>query len=86
MSLPYDEKGTLFVADLIKKKTVIKPIPRNIHSKYYMGLGYNTWLLNQKTNPETYPFSAENIVIISPGLLTGTAAPTSSRARAYSLS
>jgi len=79
MPLPYDEKGTLLVADLTEKKTHIKPIPRDIHSKYYLGLGYNTWLLNQKTSPDTDPFGAENIVIISPGLLTGTDAPASSR-------
>ena len=79
MPLPYDEKGTLLVADLTEKKTQIKPIPRDIHSKYYLGLGYNTWLVNQKTSPDTDPFGAENIVIISPGLLTGTNAPASSR-------
>ena len=67
MPLPYDEKGSLLVADLTEKKTIIKPIPRDIHSKYYLGLGYNTWLLNQKTSPNTDPFGAENIVIISPG-------------------
>ncbi|MCW4049545.1 MAG: hypothetical protein NWE89_07385 [Candidatus Bathyarchaeota archaeon] len=79
MPLPYDNEGSLLVADLTEKKTIIIPILRDIHSKYYLGLGYNTWLLNQKTNPDTTPFGAENIVIISPGLLTGTDAPASSR-------
>ena len=79
MPLPCDDKGTLLVADLTEKKTQIKQIPRDIHRKYHLGLGYNTWLLNQKTSPYTKPFGAENIVIISPGLLTGTDAPASSR-------
>ena len=79
MTLPSDNNGTLLVADLTTKTTNIETIPQSVHRKYPLGLGYNTWLLNKHTTPETDPFGDENIVIISPGLLTGTSAIASSR-------
>ncbi len=79
MTLPYDEEGTLLVIDLNEHKTRVEAIPSDIHRKYFIGLGYNTWLLNQKTSPETDPLGKDNVVIVSPGLLTGTNAPATPR-------
>jgi aldehyde:ferredoxin oxidoreductase len=79
LTLPYDDEGTLLEVDLSEKESTIKSIPYHIHSKYFLGLGYNTWLLYKKTNQLTDPFGAKNIVIVTPGLLTGTSAPASSR-------
>ena len=79
MTLPNDEEGTLLVVNLEKRQAMTETIPSDIHGKYFMGLGYNTWLLNQYTNPETDPLGKENVVIVSPGLLTGTNAPASPR-------
>lgn len=56
-----------------------KSIEENIHRALFGGLGVNTLLLYQHTGPGTDPFGLENIVLISPGLLTGTSAPTSPR-------
>ncbi len=79
MPLPEDENGTLLIIDLSDKKIEVEDIPPEIHRKYLLGLGYNTWLLYQKTNKETDPFGKDNVVIISPGILTGTDAPASCR-------
>jgi aldehyde:ferredoxin oxidoreductase len=79
MSLLSEEKGTLLILDLSEKKSTRETIPADIQQKYFLGLGYNTWLLNQNTNLKTESFGEENIVIISPGVLTGTDAPASCR-------
>jgi aldehyde:ferredoxin oxidoreductase len=79
MPLPKDENGNLLIIDLNEKRTQIEDIPPETHRKYLLGLGYNTLILNQKTNNKTDPFSKENVVIISPGILTGTDAPASCR-------
>ena len=56
-----------------------RPIPREISERFLGGLGLNAWLLYQHTDPGTDPLGPENVVLISPGLLTGTEAPTSPR-------
>ncbi|MBN2336154.1 hypothetical protein JXL21_11390, partial [Candidatus Bathyarchaeota archaeon] len=79
MPLPNDDEGTLLEVDLSGLTTRRKPIPENVHRRFYGGLGLNAWLLYKLTGPQTEPLGPENVVIISPGLLTGTKAPTSPR-------
>ncbi len=43
------------------------------------GFGFNTRYLYKHLAPETGPYGPENILVLSLGLLTGTAAPSSSR-------
>lgn len=43
------------------------------------GLGYNAMILYDEVGPEVDPFSPDNIVVISPGTLNGTGAPTACR-------
>jgi aldehyde:ferredoxin oxidoreductase len=40
------------------------------------GLGYNAMILYDEVGPEVDPFSSDNIIVISPGTLNGTGAPT----------
>ena len=79
MTLPYGPYGTLLELDLTSSKASEKRIEDKIHGKVFGGLGLNTWLLYHLTGPGTGPLGPENIVVISPGLLTGTSAPTSPR-------
>jgi aldehyde:ferredoxin oxidoreductase len=60
-------------------KATEKTIEPSVRRKFFGGLGLNAWLLYRLTEPETDPLGPGNIVLISPGLLTGTRAPTSSR-------
>lgn len=69
----------LLVVDLSSKDIYTESICPQIIRKFYGGLGLNTWLLYKYTGPETDPFGPENVIIFSPGLLTATQAPTSSR-------
>jgi aldehyde:ferredoxin oxidoreductase len=43
------------------------------------GLGYNAMILYDEVGPEVDPFSSDNIIVISPGTLNGTGAPTACR-------
>ncbi|MCX6655205.1 MAG: hypothetical protein NTY03_08800 [Candidatus Bathyarchaeota archaeon] len=74
-----DKEARLLVVDLSTNKTYIEPIEPKILHKFYGGLGLNTWLLYNHTGPKTDPLGPDNIVLISPGILTGTNAPASPR-------
>ena len=74
-----DKEARLLVVDLSTKKTYTEPIEPKILHTFYGGLGLNTWLLYNHTGPETDPLGPDNVVLISPGLLTGTNAPASPR-------
>ena len=73
------KEASLLVVDLSTRKTYTEPIEPKIQRMFYGGLGLNTWLLYHHTGPETDPLEPDNIVLISPGLLTGTNAPASPR-------
>jgi aldehyde:ferredoxin oxidoreductase len=78
MALNIDEIK-LLVVDLSIREAYIEPIEPKILHMFYGGLGLNTWLLYTHTGPETDPLGPDNIVLISPGLLTGSSAPASPR-------
>ena len=65
--------------DLATGELAERPIPQETTERFLGGLGLNAWLLYRNTGPETDPLGPENVVLISPGLLTGTDAPTSPR-------
>ena len=71
--------GKILEVDLTTGDTVTKPIPRETSKRFLGGLGLNAWLLYQHTGPDTDPLGPDNVVLVSPGLLTGTMAPTSPR-------
>jgi aldehyde:ferredoxin oxidoreductase len=60
--------------DLTTGELAERPIPLETSERFLGGLGLNTWLLYLHTGPGTDPFGPENVVLISPGLLTGTEA------------
>lgn len=74
-----DEDAYLLKVDLSTRKTYTELIEPKIIQTFYGGLGVNTWLLYNHTGPGTDPLGPDNIVLISPGLLTGTNAPASPR-------
>jgi aldehyde:ferredoxin oxidoreductase len=74
-----NKASRLLLVDLSTRKVYPELIAPEIINKFYGGLGLNTWLLYNHTGPETDPLGPDNIVLISPGLLTGTDAPASPR-------
>lgn len=54
-------------------------IVRQAQEDYLGGRGINTWLAHQYLGPEVEPLGPDNVLLISAGLMTGTAAPASSR-------
>jgi len=71
--------GKILEADLTTGELAERPIPQETWERFLGGLGLNAWLLYRNTGPATDPLGPENVVLISPGLLTGTEAPTSPR-------
>ena len=74
-----DSEGTLLKVDMNCLETAEKRIEPSIWKRFLGGLGLNILLLYRHTGPKTRPLGPENVVIVSPGLLTGTNAPTSPR-------
>ena len=71
--------GKILEVDLTTGELAERPIPQETWERFLGGLGLNAWLLYRNTGPATDPLGPENVVLISPGLLTGTEAPTSPR-------
>ncbi|HUV54981.1 MAG TPA: aldehyde ferredoxin oxidoreductase N-terminal domain-containing protein [Candidatus Krumholzibacteriaceae bacterium] len=69
----------LLEVDLTTGELAERPIPPETSERFLGGLGLNAWLLYRHTGSGTDPLGPENVVLISPGLLTGTEAPTSPR-------
>lgn len=74
----YGYAGKILEVSLPQKMTKEDLDPR-IARRFLGGLGFNAKILYDETGPEIDPLSPENIVVISPGALTGTGAPTSCR-------
>lgn len=72
--------GTIFNVDLTTKQIDSTQFTSEHVVNILGGFGFNTWYLYSQSNIFNIPpLSPENILIISPGLLTGTAVPASSR-------
>ncbi len=74
--------GRLLTVDLTTQEVACVSYPEAIAQRFLGGRGANAWFLSQYVNAETDPLGPENVLVLSCGLLTGTAAPSSSRLHA----
>ena len=65
--------------NLASQESFIKSLEEKILRDYIGGLGLGIKMLYDEVGPNIDPLSAENILIIAPGPLSGTNAPTSGR-------
>lgn len=65
--------------DLTTRKVIKKKTSEELLEKYLGSRGYAARLLYDNTDENTKPLSPDNILIFSPGLLTGTPWPTGAR-------
>ena len=63
----------------LPEKVVKEKLDFQLTQMFLGGLGYNAMILYDEVGPEVDPFSPDNIVVISPGTLNGTGAPTACR-------
>lgn len=71
--------GDILEVDLACGRWTRKPYPQRALEEVMAGRGYNALLLREGLPPDTDPLGPENLLVLSCGLLTGTAAPASSR-------
>jgi aldehyde:ferredoxin oxidoreductase len=71
--------GRILEIDLTAGKWKLLPYPEDLQWKYLSGRGFNVQYLYNNMPPDADPLGPENILILSGGLLTGTAAPASTR-------
>ena len=64
--------------DLTQKQVMVKEYTETIARKHLAGFGFNIKILFQRITQAINPLDPENVLIITRGLLTGTAAPASS--------
>jgi aldehyde:ferredoxin oxidoreductase len=63
----------------LPKKIVKKNLDSRLTKMFLGGLGYNAKILYDEVGSEVDPFSPKNIIVISPGALNGSEAPTACR-------
>jgi aldehyde:ferredoxin oxidoreductase len=78
--------GTIVDIDLTSGQIETREFTEQIALAYLGGFGYNMNFLYENLKEGTDALGGENILIISLGLLTGTAAPSSSRVHVNALS
>ncbi len=71
--------GRILEIDLSAGKWNFLPHPDDLLWKYLSGRGFNVQYLYSHIPPDADPLGPENILLLSCGLLTGTAAPASAR-------
>jgi aldehyde:ferredoxin oxidoreductase len=71
--------GRFLDVDLSEGKTRVSDLSHELVHRFLGGRGLNSWLLYQNGQADLDPLGPGNILILSCGLLTGTAAPASSR-------
>jgi aldehyde:ferredoxin oxidoreductase len=71
--------GKILEIDLSAGKWKFLPYPDDLLWKYLSGRGFNVQYLYSHMPPDADPLGPDNILILSCGLLTGTAAPASAR-------
>lgn len=69
----------LLVVDLNSRECLVQTLEEEILRNYLGGLGLGMKILYDEVGPNIDPFSRENILLIAPGPLSGTDAPTSGR-------
>jgi aldehyde:ferredoxin oxidoreductase len=78
--------GKILEIDLTEEKWNLTACPEGTERNYLGGRGHNVKLLYDHIPPGTDPLGPQNILTLSCGLLTGTAAPVSSRIHINALS
>ncbi|MGD2099961.1 MAG: aldehyde ferredoxin oxidoreductase family protein [Desulfobacterales bacterium] len=78
--------GQILDFDLTTATWKLSDYPENLAGAYLGGRGLNVKFLHDHIPPGTDPLSPENILVLSCGMLTGTAAPVSSRLHINALS
>ena len=78
--------GHILDLDLTTGKRSLSPYPTELMWKILGGRGFNAWFLYQNIPAGTDPMGPNNILTFSCGVLTGTAAPASSRLHIGALS
>ena len=76
----------IFEIDLTQNRIKIEEYTEAMAGEYLAGFGFNIKTLFQRLTPTLNPLDPENILMITRGLLTGTAAPASSRIHLSALS
>jgi aldehyde:ferredoxin oxidoreductase len=72
-------QGKVLWVNLSKGTFESKPLDPQVTKDFIGGRGLGIYYLNRWVDPRCDPFSAENILIMATGPLTGTGAPTGSR-------
>ncbi|MGD9179606.1 MAG: aldehyde ferredoxin oxidoreductase N-terminal domain-containing protein, partial [Desulfobacterales bacterium] len=78
--------GQILDIDLTTETWKLSDCPQDLAREYLGGRGLNVKLLYDQILPGTDPLGPQNILALSCGMLTGTAAPTSSRMHINALS
>jgi len=78
--------GQILDIDLTTETWKLAEYPEDVARKYLGGRGFNMHVLYNQLPADTNPLGPENLLIISCGLLTGTAAPSSARLHINALS
>ena len=71
--------GKTLLVNLTEKRHILAPIQDRVLPSVIGGRGFNVAYLHERLNDIIDPLGPENILLFSCGLLTGTAAPASSR-------
>lgn len=71
--------GKIIEVNLTDFSVCISEYPTDIARRYLGGFGFNTWYLFKHLPAKACALGPENLLLISSGLLTGTAVPSSSR-------
>lgn len=78
--------GKIIDIDLSSGTIRYRPFTIEMVLEYLGGFGFNVATLFREVGSGTDPLGPENLLVLSPGLLTGTAAPSSSRLHICALS
>ena len=71
--------GKILRVNLTSGKCTLEPLEPTVAKDYIGGRGLGIYYLNKEVDPRCDPFSADNLLIMATGPLTGTGAPTGAR-------
>lgn len=77
--MPFGWSGKILRVDLSKKKSSAEAVTPYTKS-FIGGRGISVKIMYDEVDPKISPFDPENMLLFAPGVLTGTPAPTASRA------
>ncbi len=84
--MPYAWGGKVVYVDLTREKVVIRPLDMNEAKLFLGGRGLNSYRLFKLIRPGIDPLSPDNVVLLAPGVLSGTVLPMCSRTHITTLS